>query len=392
MTLLFIIFICSYVYSRWKEKRDAIAALGTAQLQVVATSPDFDPPGVLKYSHGEPQVVTIFVNWDSTVYHSERPVQLMLLQDGAVQSSQIWKHDDLHSLYRMAIEFKRAFPIGHYLVRASVEGAPPAQYSFAVQPRPPGMVFVSETIFNGWPQGRLATLQHRSGENQKIYIGVGINGVIPDEGRVVYVALFHEGSALFNYSNTVREQNRNFYLPYEADFSEGAYTARLSADGEPPAEYAFRVQYPVVESDAEKNQRIKQYLDAVLPGSPQSSEAKAPSPTNDSTATDTNGQSASSQDSVPPQNHVRSKFSDCYSGTWNENESNGIIWYFQRRENYLKISRRDGFVGGQFQKSSDGWTGFLNWRNGTRWNGVILHEANEACDEITTNQRWWFKR
>src|SRR5437016_3504480 len=41
----------------------------------------------------------------------------------------------------------------------------------------------------------------------------------------------------FNYYNRVREENRNFYIPYEADFSEGLYTARLSATNEPPAEF-----------------------------------------------------------------------------------------------------------------------------------------------------------
>lgn len=118
----------------------------------------------------------------------------------------------------------------------------------------------------------------------------------------------------------------------------------------------------------------------------------ASSPTPDSVATATEGETSSSGESIPPQNQVRSEFPDCYSGTWHENEPNQFTWTFRRLGNYLRISRTDGFVSGQFQKSREGWTGFLNWGNGTTWNGVVLNDANEACDEITTNQRWWYKR
>ena len=50
---------------------------------------------------------------------------------------------------------------------------------------------------------------------------------------MVYVALLHEGVAMFNSSYLVKEQSRNFYLPYEYDFAPGSYTARLSAANEP---------------------------------------------------------------------------------------------------------------------------------------------------------------
>ena len=82
----------------------------------------------------------------------------------------------------------------------------------------------------------------------------------------------------------------------------------------------------------------------------------------------------------------------CYEGVWREDQPNQFTWTFSREGNNLHISRNDGFVSGLFTRSGVNWIGRLNWGNGERWDGVVLYRANQTCDEIRTNQRWWFRR
>jgi hypothetical protein len=249
VVFLIILFIPFYVYHQWRVKRDAIAALGTEHIRIAVQSNDGLQDGILKYSHGQPQTLTFYITWEGPVYFSKRPMRLMLLREGHVQYDQTWEHDDLF-INRFAVEIPgHNFPIGRYVARAIVQGAPAGEYTFVVRPTPPGYVVVSETLFNEWPQGRVATLCSIGQVNVRKFIWVPISTeTIPPQGRHVYIGLIYQGSSVFNYSYLVTEQNRHFYIPYEADFSEGVYTARLSADGEPPAVYAFKVQYPIVES------------------------------------------------------------------------------------------------------------------------------------------------
>ena len=169
-----------------------------------------------------------------------------------------------------------------------------------------------------------------------------------------------------------------------------AHTLPLSAEDEPPAEYAFAVQYPKVETQEEKSQRVNQLLDNILPGGQQPPPADSASATTDREATEP-------AEAAKPEETMRTPVpagqrEGCYDGAWQENESNQFVWNFRRYGSTLRIVRNDRFVKGEFQKTSDGWIGFLSWGNGTVWRGVVLHEANDSCDEITTNQQWWYRR
>jgi hypothetical protein len=265
--------------------------------------------------------------------------------------------------------------MGRYVIRAAVEGAPSVESSFYVKPMAPGSVSVSETLFNGWPQGRIETLIHTPGTRQTLYIQVSLLGVLPQSGKTLNVGLFYQGRALFNAPYLINENKRTFFLPYQDDFVEGVYTALLSANGEPPAQYVFRVQHPVIESPEAKNRRIQAYFNAVMPGSSQ--------PSNQAATSATQAQSSTESPSR----------TDCYSGNWHENdESNGFTWSFGRMWKTLRIRRNDNYVWGTFQPAENGWyTGTLYWRNGDRWDGVNLR-VNEACNEIETNQHWSYKR
>jgi hypothetical protein len=356
MILIFVIGIPAGLLIQWHKKHTYIAALPTVRMSISVGGEDVDEGGAVRYARGRPQTLRISINWDKQeLYWSERPIRVALSRNGKVQYDHLWRHDEIIQFDALAFDITDKFPVGHYLIGVTVEGAPPAQHEFVVEPRPPGIIFVSD-IPPQWPRQEVKTLQHRPGETKKIYVYVQVKGTLPAEGRNISISLSHEGTMLLNYSNHVTEQNRDFYIPYEADFSEGLYTARLSANDEPPAQFEFRVQYPIAETQEQKDQRIKNLLDAVLPGS-------------------------GSQGSA-----------DCYAGTWRENASNEFTWLFERQENSLRISRNDGFASGVFQKSPDGWTGVLNWGDGTRWDGVVLHDANASCTEITTNQRWWYRR
>jgi hypothetical protein len=380
---LFIIALPAGWFIQRQKRLAYIAELPTVRMNITVGGQDVDESGAVRYARGQPQTLRISLNWaPQAVYWSERSVRVTLSRSGNVQYNHLWKHADLQ-FNALVFDFTDKFMAGHYLAEAYVEGAPPARHSFVVEPRPPGSIFVSD-ISPEWPRQEMTTLQHRPGENKKIFAYIRISGTIPAEGRTVYISLVHDGTTLFNYSNHITEQNRDFYIPYEADFSEGLYRARLSADGEPPAEVAFTVQYPVVETHDEKSQQIKQLLDRIMPVGQQPTQA-------DSAITNTVGQDERRvEDTPPPSPAVQSQ--DCYDGTWRENESNEFAWNFRRYGNTLRIVRNDRFAKGEFRKTPDGWVGFLSWGNGTIWKGVVLHEANDGCNEITTNQRWWYKR
>lgn len=115
-----IVIIISYIHHVWKQKHDANASIGTAKLQVSVRSEDIESPGVLKFAHGQPQTLDMSVNLDYTVYYSERSVQLTLLHDGAVLYSQVWKHGDMAFIFPLGVEIRRVFPVGDYLIRATV--------------------------------------------------------------------------------------------------------------------------------------------------------------------------------------------------------------------------------------------------------------------------------
>jgi hypothetical protein len=383
ITLFIIIGIPAGLIIQWHKKRVYIAELPTVHMTVGVGGPDADESGSVRYTHGHPQTLRFFVNWDNqAVYWSEKPIRVVISRNGRTQYDQVWPHDKILQFNSLVFDLTDTFPIGKYAVRASVEGSPPAEQAFVVHPLPVGNIFVSDSP-PGWPRHDITTLQHRPGENKKIFAYIRINETIPAEGRVVYISLSYEGATLFNYSNRVTEQNRDFYIPYEADFSEGLYTARLSADGDPSAEAAFTVQYPVVETEEEKNQRVKQLLDRLLPVGQQPAPAAVSTPTG-------REDPRAAEDVRSPSPAVQAQ--DCYNGAWRENESNEFVWNFRRYGDTLRIVRNDRFVKGEFRKAPDGWVGFLSWGNGTIWKGVVLHEANDACDEVTTNQRWWYKR
>jgi uncharacterized membrane protein YgcG len=83
---------------------------------------------------------------------------------------------------------------------------------------------------------------------------------------------------------------------------------------------------------------------------------------------------------------------NCYAGIWRENQLNQFRWTIELSNDGLHIERTDGFVKGTFVRSGALWNGSLSWGNGDTWTGVVLYNANDACNEIRTNQRWWFKR
>ena len=366
-----------------RQKRLAyIAELPTVRMSLGVGGPDAEENGVIRYVHGRPQTLRIWVNWEpQSVYWSERPIRITISQNGNVRYNRIWKHEDLQ-FNGIAFDISDKFPKGLYLLEVAVEGAPLARRNFVVEPRPPGSINISDTP-PGWPRQNMTVLRPYPGQTKKIFTYVRINGTIPPEGRTVYISLMHEGTALFNYSNHITERNRDFYIPYEANFAEGSYTARLSASDEPAAQYAFSVQYPPVHTAQEKAQRTSQMIDRILLGSQQ----QAPP---ESGRTTTIRENARPADMARPTSAAQTQ--DCYDGAWRENVPNQFVWNFRRYGDTLRITRNDQFVKGEFRRTQEGWAGFLSWGNGTIWKGVVLHEANNACNEITTNQRWWYKR
>ena len=152
---------------------------------------------------------------------------------------------------------------------------------------------------------------------------------------------------------------------------------------------AMRDYDEAVRLDPSSVQAQKYQNDAILRSRYRESNQGVETAQNDSTISDTD---TSDRPTSASQAQATSDVSDCYSGTWHENDaSNGFLWYFRRLGSNLHISRTDGFVYGDFRPEQDGWSGSLNWGNGAQWNGVTLR-ANEACSAIETNQRWSYKR
>ena len=81
----------------------------------------------------------------------------------------------------------------------------------------------------------------------------------------------------------------------------------------------------------------------------------------------------------------------CMAGQWHEQIDNPFRWIFDVRGDKLKIWRTDGFVSGHFGRKSGSWQGDLKWGNGEVWRNVSLTPSTD-CDEIRTNQIWWFRR
>lgn len=91
---------------------------------------------------------------------------------------------------------------------------------------------------------------------------------------------------------------------------------------------------------------------------------------------------------------------NCYNGVWHETDNYGSInknaeplkWQFEVKGDELHILRVDGFVSGDFKRSSEGWKGSLSWGNTSRTTDVLIHFPNNNCDEIITNQFWSYRR
>src|SRR5207249_1701535 len=126
-------------------------------------SKDMDESGAIRYAHGHPETIDIYINWEGPVYKSERPLRVTVSGNGATKFDQLWEHAEFTYTDRFAFEITNKFEVGQYTVRASVEGAPSVESMFIVQPRPPGTIFVSDTFFNGYPMGRKSILQYRPG-------------------------------------------------------------------------------------------------------------------------------------------------------------------------------------------------------------------------------------
>ncbi|MFI5107304.1 MAG: hypothetical protein ACHP78_00495 [Terriglobales bacterium] len=342
---------------QWQKQRTAISDLKSVKLTVSTNSNPSLDTGIVPYDHGQPQTLFLYVNWDRemTLYESERPLRLIVERERKVIYDYSWPHNKL-GFNDFAVKIPGTFPAGRYVARAIVEGAPPAEYRFVVRGTPPGDIWVSDTLFNNWPSGRITALRHQPGQNQKLYIGASLTETIPPEGRAVSISLLHDGVPLFDWPYQLNEQNRQFYVPYEYDFPEGSYTARLSAKDAPPAEFAFTVQYPIIETPEEKSRRVQQFLDAVLPG-------------------------GSHQDST-----------ECYGGTWQDNQPNGSAWIFKHQGDILEIERLDGFGNGHFSRDGKLWLGSITFRNGERRDGLVLYAPNPECTRILSNQRFNFSR
>lgn len=81
----------------------------------------------------------------------------------------------------------------------------------------------------------------------------------------------------------------------------------------------------------------------------------------------------------------------CLAGQWHEQVDNAFRWIFEVHGNRLKIWRTDHFVSGRFKREGSTWKGELKWGNGETWRNVLL-APTPNCDEVHTNQSWWFRR
>jgi hypothetical protein len=81
----------------------------------------------------------------------------------------------------------------------------------------------------------------------------------------------------------------------------------------------------------------------------------------------------------------------CLNGTWREQYDNPLSWNFAVAGTTVTIRRTDNFVSGTFNQSGNDWVGQLHWGNGDTWNNVVL-TPNSNCNEVRTNQSWWYRR
>jgi len=81
----------------------------------------------------------------------------------------------------------------------------------------------------------------------------------------------------------------------------------------------------------------------------------------------------------------------CLNGNWKEEPTAGLLWSFDLHGDVLNAKRHDGFVSGSFRLSGNDWKGALVWGNGERWGNVVL-SPTRSCNEIYTNQSWWYVR
>jgi hypothetical protein len=263
------------LYIQWKQKHEAVAVVeqavktravaqntsrnaktvdegpGTLRVSITARTKIGDESGllresgVLQYDPDAPEALDISAKWVGPLYESEKPLRISLLRNGVSVYDRVWKQNELEfTQYGLDVEITNRFQAGRYLLRASVEGVPLAEYSFTMQPKPFGTIMMSDGLFNGAPWRETKVLNHRPGSIQPIYFDVRVQGALPANGKPVYIALVHDGEYLFNYSYPVNEQDRHFMVKHEADFAAGAYTARLSDERGTQAEYSFAVQHP----------------------------------------------------------------------------------------------------------------------------------------------------
>ena len=126
---------------------------------------DKEEGATIRYYPEAPQTLHVYVDWSGSLYTTEKPIRITLLKDGKALYDRTWSHDDMMYLDRFADDIRGKFAVGSYLLRASVEGAPPAEYAFTIQSQPPGIIFVSD-IPPEWPRQAQATFQLRPGELQ----------------------------------------------------------------------------------------------------------------------------------------------------------------------------------------------------------------------------------
>jgi hypothetical protein len=263
---LLIVLLIVGAYSNYKDKKEAISALPRLPIAVAISDDNGNPTPVVRDTHGVPQTLRVTTSWNGQLGLTDRPMRIVILRQGTVVYDGSFASQYLSS-QRLDAEVTQSLPAGSYVVRAMVEGAPSAEYAFTVRPKQPGDIWVSDRLFNRAPVHPIRALEHRPGEITKIYFGVSVKGALPANGKKVYIALLHNGEYLFNYSYPVNDQNRDFVVTHEADFAPGPYIARLSADGDPPAEYSFAVRNLIQETQEEKNRLVAGYMNSVFPGS-----------------------------------------------------------------------------------------------------------------------------
>lgn len=81
----------------------------------------------------------------------------------------------------------------------------------------------------------------------------------------------------------------------------------------------------------------------------------------------------------------------CLDGDWKEEPTGTALWNFELHSDTLSVHRNDGKVSGTLRRVGDDWKGNLIWANGENWSNVI-YTATRTCDQVTTNQSWWFSR